>query len=483
MKQLFLSFIAIFFAQLSIAQQFGEIYGLEFRTSELRLARVEPSDGQVTVLSNNPTSADQFGSGISDVDPIGNRYFYIRFGQIITVDLTTGNVLHSPTVTCPTHSFNVVQPISNIAYSPVDGIIYGVLHYGSSLWFASIDPATGVMNVLSNGPISADMYQSGVADIDPNTGRYFYVRNNMIYTVDVTSSTVVESHTIQNPNGATSPFTNIAYNWLTDELFGLEYIGAQWGVAPAEMRLVTVDPYTGAHTILSNAVLSADQFSSGVSDIDPAKDQYYYIRANAILTVSLSTGDLLEYKSLSNPNNAIAPITNIEVLKDYVITLPPTASFQPSNTGMEVSFKNTSAYALYSNWDFGDGTTSTEKHPTHLYTTPGTYTVTLTTECIDGRQEVIVENVEVTGSMVNVEEESLPEISYYPNPANDILTISSETSGWVTLTDLKGAIIMEKQLLIGTNELHIDQFADGIYQLTIGNETGILLQEKVVLLR
>ena len=29
-------------------------------------------------------------------------------------------------------------------------------------------------------------------------------------------------------------------------------------------------------------------------------------------------------------------------------------------------------------WDFGDSGTSTEQHPEHTYTTPGTFTVTLT---------------------------------------------------------------------------------------------------------
>ncbi len=35
-------------------------------------------------------------------------------------------------------------------------------------------------------------------------------------------------------------------------------------------------------------------------------------------------------------------------------------------------------------WDFGDGASSTLRHPTHLYTTPGTYTVTLTASNVFG---------------------------------------------------------------------------------------------------
>jgi PKD repeat protein len=48
---------------------------------------------------------------------------------------------------------------------------------------------------------------------------------------------------------------------------------------------------------------------------------------------------------------------------------------------LEVVFVNTSTgdYTT-SSWDFGDGGTSTEKHPIHTYTLPGVYTVTLTAD-------------------------------------------------------------------------------------------------------
>ena len=54
------------------------------------------------------------------------------------------------------------------------------------------------------------------------------------------------------------------------------------------------------------------------------------------------------------------------------------ASFSYNNIGGgTVSFVNTSTYISASSWDFGDGNTSTQNHPTHTYTSNGYYTVTL----------------------------------------------------------------------------------------------------------
>ncbi|MGZ3882783.1 MAG: PKD domain-containing protein, partial [Bacteroidia bacterium] len=42
-----------------------------------------------------------------------------------------------------------------------------------------------------------------------------------------------------------------------------------------------------------------------------------------------------------------------------------------------IHFLNNSVYAVHYKWDFGDGNTSTQATPSHTYTTPGNYTVTL----------------------------------------------------------------------------------------------------------
>ncbi len=66
----------------------------------------------------------------------------------------------------------------------------------------------------------------------------------------------------------------------------------------------------------------------------------------------------------------------------YIEVLPaPLVSFTHRPficVGQPVSFTNTSLQIGGSNWDFGDGNLSTDFSPTHIFDTPGEYTVTLT---------------------------------------------------------------------------------------------------------
>lgn len=57
----------------------------------------------------------------------------------------------------------------------------------------------------------------------------------------------------------------------------------------------------------------------------------------------------------------------------------PSASFTYTVDELSVAFDNTSTNAATYKWDFGDGSSSTDKSPSHTYSADGSYGVTLTT--------------------------------------------------------------------------------------------------------
>ncbi len=68
----------------------------------------------------------------------------------------------------------------------------------------------------------------------------------------------------------------------------------------------------------------------------------------------------------------------------------PEANFEIDSTGcapLSVAFNNTSLYASYYTWDFGDGIYSSEENPVHTYYVAGDYLVNLRVSNISGQSE------------------------------------------------------------------------------------------------
>ena len=90
-----------------------------------------------------------------------------------------------------------------------------------------------------------------------------------------------------------------------------------------------------------------------------------------------------------------------QMSKDVVVYPQPTASFVPipnttSISNPTISFDNQTPGSGWSYlWDFGDGNTSGEFEPTHDYSAPGVYTVTLTV-FNDACQDVATQTVTIT---------------------------------------------------------------------------------------
>lgn len=92
---------------------------------------------------------------------------------------------------------------------------------------------------------------------------------------------------------------------------------------------------------------------------------------------------------------ASTPFCSDSVFREITIIAPvPVAEFNDSITGcepLEVTFQNQSIYANQYIWDFGDGSSSSQKNPTYTYRQPGIFNVSL--KAIgDGGEDIEVKN-------------------------------------------------------------------------------------------
>lgn len=116
-------------------------------------------------------------------------------------------------------------------------------------------------------------------------------------------------------------------------------------------------------------------------------------------------------KDSVNAGTGLVLLASDDVRKRYwftdislgTVVATPTADFSliPSagTAPVAVQFTDLSAGTPTSwAWNFGDGTTSTEQHPNHVYTAPGSYTVTLTATNAGGSHTVTRQSVVIVQS-------------------------------------------------------------------------------------
>lgn len=194
--------------------------------------------------------------------------------------------------------------------------------------------------------------------------------------------------------------------------------------------------------------------------------------------------------------NAAKTVALDSLEKWNVAKFDPMASFTKQLNKDSVRLVNTSNYADNFQWNFGDGNTSQDINPTHVYKTTGKFQITLTSmKC--GLSDVFTDSVTISeltptdtttqdttkndttlqsfGTFVLSGESSF---TLYPNPANDWIMISGfESKTKVTLTDIHGAVLLEKEIS-PEEKIDVSEYPPGLYYLFSELENKQLVRQK-----
>lgn len=144
-----------------------------------------------------------------------------------------------------------------------------------------------------------------------------------------------------------------------------------------------------------------------------------------------------------------------------------------------VAINNQSRYATSWNWNFGDGTTSTERNPgEHVYTNPGAYSVTLITQnfcCSDTL------TLEVQVGAVATDEAQQDLFRVFPTLADESVTIDlgAPAAFEYMLSDAFGKIALTGKAS-QTISLPVANLEAGVYFLTVVSPEGRATKRIVV---
>ena len=132
------------------------------------------------------------------------------------------------------------------------------------------------------------------------------------------------------------------------------------------------------------------------------------------------------------------------------------------------------------NWNFGDGQTSTQQNPSHIYTSDGDYTVSLTVG--DGSNTNLETKVDyIKVGPYSIEEIISESIDLYPNPAYGSVQFKSEYKiQQVKIYNYSGKLI--KDIIVNDYSVivNVENLESGIYMIQSNIETYTITKKLII---
>jgi PKD repeat protein len=221
----------------------------------------------------------------------------------------------------------------------------------------------------------------------------------------------------------------------------------------------------------------------------PANGTNFRLYKQLPLTVPLASGTIFDLGNVDKDTIFYISCTDFllesEPVAVHIKVSRHTSIFEISRDTLDLGLQqplqihDTSAGAIHWQWNFGDGSTSTEQHPTHLYALPGEYTVTLTSKNSSGCESTSSQKV-VAIQTTGFEDDIHKLITIFPNPTSGRFTIGF-VKGYIPamydirITNVLGQILYQSSAHGSETVIDISSFTKGQYLISIqtGNQVAI----------
>jgi len=257
-------------------------------------------------------------------------------------------------------------------------------------------------------------YDNGFEEFVPPTGNVNNIQPNTLFTTSTSAddsmsfvfrsySTDAESFVWDFGDGNTSKEANPNYTYAVGGLYTVTLTTTSSDGLVAEdssqvspifidFNISKIDSEVTFENLTSGAKSLVWDFGDGETvdwESDDTEDDPDFSPLHAYKTAETFKATLTAVNFLD------ASVSVTKTIDGLVLSTVPGFTFAAS--GFSVQFTDTSVLAVSHSWDFGDGNTSTEQSPLHVFPGEGSYEVTLTTTNEAGVSKSITQTVPIGG--------------------------------------------------------------------------------------
>ena len=320
-------------------------------------------------------------------------------------------------------------------------------------------------------------------DYNDSIDAYFVAVGSYPFGSDVIEWHNVGNSTLFDTSGITLNFNSTYYT----SVFCINKAGLQSDTICSD-GIVVISPsqppsanfYVNDSTICVGDTIqfhSTSQLAAGYLWIFEGGTPYYSIESNPQVTYS-SPGyydvTLIVTNQISSDTMTVDNLIFVEGKPIAQFTADQTEGVQP----LEVTFDNTSTNSYIYQWDFGDGSTSNEINPTHIYNVVASYDVMLIAGNNSCTSDTLIRPNYITVITDIDETQYNSKIIAYPIPTKNSLTIKTNNPeiNNIKIINLKGQVIIDVDNFKNEKTFDLKHISPGYYFVLIFDKSNKMVE-------